>query len=313
MSVKFCLNIKKKNRAVKETLNPSDKNGLFLKGGGDKTLILVHGFTGSPQEMLFLAKFFNKSGYSVVCPRLANHGEPIDVLKNTKWQDCYRSVREAFIEAENLGYPKQIFVAGLSVGALLGILLADEFHGKIRGASLLAPTLFYDGWNVPWVTCFLPIVYPTPLKNFFYFKEEPPYGIKNEALRRRVHEYYNNANLEDAGNVAQYGYPYYPVALLYQHNLLVKYFCKRLPHIDVPVQLIQAKDDDMTSIKNSQFIYDKIASKVKEINFLADSYHVITVDQERDVVAEKMFRFFNNLEDSNCTNYAPKEKIQDVL
>jgi carboxylesterase len=82
------------------------------------------------------------------------------------------------------------------------------------------------------------------------------------------------------------------VALLYQLQLLVKHVSSILPRIDLPVQLIQAKDDDMTSTKNSKFIYDRISSKVKEIVLLYDSYHVITADQERDTVAEKMESFF---------------------
>ncbi len=60
----------------------------------------------------------------------------------------------------------------------------------------------------------------------------------------------------------------------------------------MPVQLIQARDDDMTSIRNSTFIYDKIGSALKEIVLLDDCYHVITADQERATVARSMDSFF---------------------
>jgi len=56
--------------------------------------------------------------------------------------------------------------------------------------------------------------------------------------------------------------------------------------------MIQASEDDMTSVKNSQYIYDRVASAQKEIVLLHDSYHVITADQERRKVAQKMNEFF---------------------
>ena len=58
------------------------------------------------------------------------------------------------------------------------------------------------------------------------------------------------------------------------------------------IQLIQAKDDDVASIKNSKFIYDKVRSEIKEMVLLYNSYHVITADQEREIVAEKVADFF---------------------
>jgi len=93
-------------------------------------------------------------------------------------------------------------------------------------------------------------------------------------------------------NVAQYGYAYFPIALLYQLQLLVRYLNSRLAGMRFPIQLIQAKDDDVASVKNSKFIYDRIGSDVKEMILLYDSYHLITADHERDIVAEKLESFF---------------------
>ena len=292
MSVVFSLDLKKGD---KEGLgdNLLAKEGFFFKGDNGSTVILVHGLTGTPNEMKFLATFLNKKGYSVICPRLAKHGEPLKVLKYVKWQEFYKSVQDVFSDglSDTTG---PIFAAGLSMGALLALLLADDFPERIFGVTCLAPTLFYDGWNTPLSKYFMPLA-STPLRYLFYFKEEPPYGIKNEIIQGRIHRYYKDATLDDLENVAQYGYPYFPVTLLYQLQLLVKYITKKLPEMDFPVQLIQAKDDDMTSVKNSKFIYDSIKSETKEMVLLYNSYHVITADQERDTVADKMEDFFKRI------------------
>ncbi len=253
------------------------------------TVLLIHGLTGTPNEMKGLANFFYRRGYSVFCPRLAHHGEPLHILKRAKWQEFYRSVKEAL---QKIPTDQKIFTAGLSMGALLALLLAEEFPERISGTTCLSPTLFYDGWNIPWSHCLLPLAYYTPIRYFAYFKEEPPYGIKNERIRNKVHEYYKNASFGDVSEVAQYGYPYFPVTLLCELRLLIRELMKKMSRIRIPIQMIQASEDDMTSVKNSQFIYDHIASAQKEIVLLHDSYHVITADQERRTVAQKMNEFF---------------------
>lgn len=294
MAVIFSFNLKEVIKPKAAGKNSAD-GGFSLKGTNGCTLVLIHGLTGTPTEVKFLATFFNKKGYSVICPLLANHGTPLRVLKHTKWQDFYGSVRDLFIKGELAHEKGPIFVSGLSMGALFSLLIADEFKDRIWGVSCLAPTLFYDGWNTPLSKYFLPLAYHTPLKYFFYLKEDPPYGIKNEAIRDRIHKYYCNAKLEDIDNVGQYGYPYFPITLLCQLQFLVKHLMRKLPRITVPVQLVQAKDDDMTSTRNSKVLYDSIGSAMKEIVLLYDSYHVITADQERDIVAEKMNNFFDNI------------------
>ncbi len=300
MSVSFVFHIKRSS-ALK--LNIKDEAGLFFKGDNGRHVILIHGLTGTPYEVGFLARALHRKGYSVTCPRLANHGKPIEILRDTTWQEWYQSVRKAFFDIEAKNGREEIFVAGLSVAALFSLLLADEFPQRISGVSCLSPTIFYDGWNCTRWKYWLPFVYMTPLKNFFYFREEPPYGIKNENIRRRVHEYYSNARIDDLENINQHGYAYYPVALLYQHHILVKHLTPKLPFIKTPVQIMQAQDDDMSSVKNSQFIYDRIGSPIKEIVMLYDSYHIITADQERDKVAQKAEEFFNKI----CSQKVLKE------
>ena len=296
MSISFCLDLQEKY-APPLAAKPCDE-GLFFKGTRDSILILIHGLTGTPNEMLYIAKSFHRKGYSVLCPKLANHGRALKILQKTTWQECFESVRTAYNSIK--GRYRHVFVSGLSMGALLSLLLADEFASSITGVGCLSPTLFYDGWNTPWYKCFLPLLCMTPLKNCVYVKEEPPYGIKNEDLRRRVHEYYRSADIHDTRNVALYGYPYFPVSLLHQLNLLVKYTTSRLERITTPVQLIQATHDDMTSIKNSQFIYSRLSSNIKEVVLLDNCYHVITADQERSTVAQKLESFFSSLQSKDA-------------
>ncbi|MGE5309111.1 MAG: alpha/beta hydrolase [Deltaproteobacteria bacterium] len=289
MSLKFVISRPPKREVEQEAM------GFRLNGTNKVHVLLVHGLTGTPVELYFLAGFLNRKGYSVTCPCLANHGRHIEILKKTTWQDCYASVIGAL---EEIPDAEPVYACGLSMGALLALLLSIDFPHRVQGVCAISPTLFYDGWNMPWYRSLLRVAYLWPLRDFLYFKEESPYGIKNTTIRDAVDRQYRESDFHDTATARKYGYPYFPLALLYQLDLLVRFLTARLPSVTAPVQLIQALDDDMTSLKNSQFIYDSISSDTKELAIFNDSYHVITADQERQKVALKIDEFFRRCRES---------------
>lgn len=279
--------------SLKEDSNKEEcipDSSFFLKG--DKNLcFFIHGLTGTAREMSSIAQRLNNKGYSVFAPLMEGHNQSISILKRKTWQELYGSVKKEFLKYEP-SY-ENIFVAGLSFGALLAILLAYEFPKKIKAVNCFSPTLFFDGWGTPKLRVLLPLVYQTPLKYYFYLKEGHPYGLKNERLRSLVENFYKSSSLFDYSKTHLYGYPVIPVSCMYQNHLLAKHVASILGKVHAPIQLLQAKDDDVTSPKNSYYIYDHIASKEKEIFLFEDSYHIIIADQERDKVAEKTIAFFD--------------------
>ncbi|HTQ31749.1 MAG TPA: alpha/beta hydrolase, partial [Opitutaceae bacterium] len=188
-----------------------------------------------------------------------------------------------------------VYVAGLSMSALFVLLLAEEFGDKLAGGVCLAPTLFFDGWNVPWYNRLLPLASHTPLKYRVYFKEQPPYGIKNKTIRGMVHRFYSRAKLDDIEGVAKYGYAYFPVSLFHELRRLARTIIPLLGRVRTPLLLIHPQEDDTASLKNSELIYDRISSPIKKLVVLMDSYHVITADQEREKVAVEMKAFLETI------------------
>jgi len=273
----------------KRLITDIPNTGFFLPG--DRNLcLLIHGLTGTAKEMGSIAQSLNKKGFSVACPLMVNHDKSISCLKRTTWEELYNSVHKEFIKYAN-DY-ENIFVAGLSFGALIGIMLAHEFPNKVKALNCFSPTLFFDGWANPKLRFLLPLVYKTPLQYYFYLKEGYPYGIKNQRLRSRIESFYTKSNLFDYSKVHLYGYPVIPVSSMHQNHLLAKQVMKILPSVTTPIQLLQAKDDDVTSPKNSYYIYKHIGSTDKEVVLFENSYHIIIADQERDKVAGKTITFF---------------------
>ena len=288
--------------------------GIFLEADGGCLVLLLHGLTGSPTELGYIAYHLQYRGrYPVLCPRLVNHGQPLAVLAGTTCAQLYDSAKDAFLEARNEARARNVplVIGGLSLGAILCLMLAAEFPEDVAGVACLSPTLFYDGWNVPWMHKLIPLVDYTPLKYFAYFREDEPFGLRDEALRQKIAAQYNKSSIHESAHSSSLGYAHFPVRLFCEMRHLISR-CKRiLPKVSAPVLLVQAEHDDMTSPKNSQYIFDHVGSTWRELVMLKESYHVITVDLERATVAAHMQRFCESVIELRDGSLAPVDEVPE--
>ena len=228
--------------------------GIFLQGDGGCRVLLLHGLTGTPVELGYLAHWLRSHGrYHVSCPRLLNHGQPLGVLARTTSVQLYQSAKDAFFEARAAARAEGVplVIGGLSLGANLSLMLAAEFPDDVAGVACLAPTLFYDGWSVPWYHRLIPLVDYTPFKYFTYFREDEPFGLKDESLRGKIAMPYRKTSLRDSSDAAKFGYAHFPVRLFCEMRRLIR-MCKRaLPRVACPVLVVQAEQDDVTGPKNA--------------------------------------------------------------
>jgi carboxylesterase len=272
--------------------------GIFLHGEGRCRVLLLHGLTGTPSELAYLAHWLrSRARYHVSCPRLVNHGQPIGILARTTAPQLQASAREAFLEARQAaraeGLP--LVVGGLSLGAILALLLAAEFPSDVAGVACLAPTLFYDGWSVPWYQRLIPLADFTPLKYFAYFREGEPFGLRDEALRAKVAAQYAGMDLSDSSAAAKSGYAHFPVRLFCEMRHLIK-ACKRaLRRVTSPVLVVQAEHDDVTGPRNARYVLEHVAAARRELLLLEQSYHLVSADLERSLVAERLRKFCASL------------------
>jgi carboxylesterase len=258
-----------------------------LPGSAQKCgVLLIHGLTGTPNEMRYVAKGLRREGFTVECVQLAGHcGTEADLLK-TGWRDWFGSVEVA---AEKLREQvDHLFVAGLSMGSVLALKYAIEHPEKVSGLGLYGTTFFYDGWGIPHVaklSFLLPIFDRLRIGRKKAFIETFPYGLKNERLRRSVSEKMLSGDSEAAGLA---GNPWPSLAEFYR---LSGYVQKNLHRVKAPALVMHAREDDVASLRNAQMIERKIAGPVETV-VLTDSYHMITVDQEKESVVIRSADFF---------------------
>ena len=81
-----------------------------------------------------------------------------------------------------------------------------------------------------------------------------------------------------------------PGEALRQFVRLVDHVKPRLDTIDIPALIVHPRDDDMASVSNAIYLQRKLGGIVDCV-ILNDSYHMVTIDQQRDVVVEKTLGF----------------------
>ena len=255
----------------------------------DDAVLLIHGLTGTPAEMKPIAKRLEKQGFSVMCPALAGHCGSIASLKKSRWQDWYNGIVMAF-EALKAKH-QRVYVAGLSMGALMALLLAKEKGEQVSGLCLLSTTFFYDGWNIPHIRrkLLLPIVLNTPLKHFIYWNEKSPYGIKCERTRAMVH---SALEKRDAQATEKVGIFRTSALTILESNRLINAAKKVLHQVQSPTLIVHSTEDDTASLNNAHYVAQRIASQDVEKFFVDDTYHVLTLDKRRADVANRMVGFF---------------------
>ncbi len=275
--------------------NNSHKYNFLLKGTNNKAVLLIHGITGTPSEMRYLGRVLHKAGFTVFCNTLPRHCGTLGELKKVTWQELVNACAEDFKRLK--GEHDKVFVAGISMGALVGVHLAYKFPEEVAGVVALAPTLFYDGWALHKGKVIMETLWHIPLiRNMVNVREGWPYGLKDEYLRDNIERFYKNAKAGEFDNkVVMFGSPFFPVACLYQHRLFTKIIKKELPFVKNPILILHAREDDMASIKNAQYVLKNIGSQDKALIVLEDSYHMITIDNEKEKVASEAAQFIERL------------------
>jgi len=269
-------------------------------------VLLIHGLSGTPTELSLLAKDLNHYGFTVLCPLLAGHCQSEADLLKTGWQDWYDSVEKAYQSFSQ--YMDAIFVGGISAGAVLSLYLTQNRPGQLRGLGLYSITLHWDGWTIPKLSFLLPMVLRLPVIGKRYrFEESYPYGIKNERIREKI---YAKMMSGDSSTAGFSGIPGRSLLELWQLVDIVK---AGLPKLATPAFLAHACDDDIASIRNALYIKEHIGGPSRLIA-LENSYHMITIDQERKKVSFESARwFYEHLTAAEKTELSSKAKNQTLM
>lgn len=280
----------------------SDRS-LRFAGTNGKGVLLVHGLTGAPAEMLFLAKRLNKRGFTILAPQLAGHCQDVDALLKTSWQDWLGSVRDAYRELAQT--TSEVYIAGICVGGALGLALAASEPG-VQRAAIYSMTFEYDGWNMKRWYRLAPLMWLLrllPMMRSVRFEEPYPYGLKDERLRERVQN--------DPGGLIEGALPVIPLGSLHEMYKLARHIEKIGATVRQRTLIVHAREDDMSDVRNAHRLARALGGPV-DFRLMEDSYHMVHVDRERNLVADITAQFFGaQLERASGTAEATAESVNE--
>lgn len=273
-----------------------DGHSFMAEGTNGQGVLLLHGITGAPVEMKFVAKRLIRSGFSVMAPLLPGHGSDLATLRRSRWTDWFDGAAEA--AGRFAANCDRIHVAGICAGGLLGLRLANETPA-VRSVAVYSPLLFYNGWNAPFHYRYghyaVPVAVRLGLSRFIAVKERHPFGIKSDRIRRLLTETPEGLR----GTL-----PAFPVDTLHQTYALYRWTRAHLHRMTKPTLIIHSRVDDLAGPGNAVYMADRIAGPCR-IEWLEDSYHMIHVDQEHAVVADHTSRFFEQADHCAEAGNAP--------
>ncbi len=263
----------------------------FFFKGGRAGVLLIHGLTGTPAEMQILGKGLHKAGFTVYGMQLAGHCGDEDDLLATNWHDWYDSVNRAADRL--LQHVDILFVGGLSMGAVLSLKLAADRPDDVKGVGVYGPTFSYDGWSIPRYiqkSVFLLKWFKTfGIFRKSVFIERPPYGLKDERIRKTVSESMLSGDSTKGGLAGN------PLGSLAEMQELAKVTKAQLPMVKAPCLIMHSNDDDIANMEtNSGLVARSVSGPVKMIP-LENSYHMITIDRDRKTVINESVAFFSAL------------------
>jgi carboxylesterase len=267
------------------------ENVEFRMEGGRAGVLLIHGLTGTPAEMRLVGRGLNRAGFDVYGMQLAGHCGDADDLIATGWKDWYASVQAAAERyAQGLDH---LFVAGLSMGAVLALKLAADRPDLVKGVGVYGATFRYDGWATPWyskLSFLLPLIGRFGIGKHRMVHENEPYGLRDERIRAQI------SSLMLGGDSAAAGLPGNPwpsLAEMYKMAAVVK---RDLPKVTAPCLIAHATEDDIASVENARLVERSVSGPV-EMLLLEDSYHMITIDRERRLLIDRSADFFSRVAD----------------
>lgn len=243
---------------------------IYKKGQNQGAVLLLHGFTGTPDSMRSLANHVHALGFTVSVPLLAGHGTTKESLSKTGWKDWYDSASHAFLELKEKH--SHIAVCGLSLGGLLTLRLAEDYPQAIHAIACLATPLYLKTW----AQLLVPLVAQTPLANLYPYQKKFSVDVKDPQAK------VNYWNIEEM-----------PVSCVNSIIKLQTAVRQDLGKITAPTLLIHSRYDSTAPYGSMGDIARRIAAQVTETVTLENSFHLVTLDYEKEAVAQRVGLFFS--------------------
>ncbi|MGM9988297.1 MAG: alpha/beta hydrolase [Bacillaceae bacterium] len=237
----------------------------FTFEGGERAVLLLHGFTGHTGDVRLLGRYLERRGYTCHAPQYKGHGVPPEQLVHTGPSDWWKDVVDGYNHLRELGHEK-IAVVGLSLGGLFSLKISYTY----------------------------PVVGVVPMCAPMFTKSEEVmyHGVLRYARACKVQE----GKSPEQINEEMLRFKETPMNTLKSLRDFMKDIHHNTDMVYAPLFVVQARHDEMIDPASANIIFDEAQSSIKKLKFYEESGHVITIDKERDILNEDIYQFLESLE-----------------
>ena len=240
-----------------------DNNYQFNKESRDGVYI-IHGFTGSTNEIRELAEYLGNQGFYTRADNLPGHGSTPEDCNRCRYTDWIEFVEQGL--AEMISRCDNVYVIGISMGSLLALHLSSIFPLNAAVYASIA-IKFKDKISARILTPLFHRIIPFRSKKYSYPK-----------------------HLWD--NFECIGYKVWPMSALNEMRKLTNYVSSELSSVSCPSLLIHSNADQLTLKENIEFVYQNISSEQKETFFIENATHNIFIpNPDRELIFKKVTSF----------------------
>ncbi len=260
-------------------------------------LLMLHGFMGSPASSRPMASFLAEHGITVHCPLLPGHGNLPYQIHGYSRHQWLAEVEEAlaFLRKQC----DQVFLAGHSMGAILGAHLAT-LNPDICGFIMLAPLYDLPDWRIKTVAIgryFMKWFYPLKSKH-----------ADRKIFVGRVLDYDPTINVDDP-NLQDWliEASRLPLDALDEMRKMAAMGRKLWPRLRVPVIIFQGGNDPAVNAGNTEKLFQKLQTPDKEMKFFPQVGHELMrpVESIHRKVWHKILEFIEDHSESGAKRERP--------
>ncbi len=251
----------------------AEENGqAYSAAGGPKAVLCLHGLTGTPYEIMPIARALAAAGHAVCAPRLVGHGTCPESLAQTRWSDWLASARIAFDSLASKH--EQVFILGNSMGALVALVLAHERGARVAGVVAMATPLELQ-WKAQTL---LTVARRVPLADAL------PYIAKR-----------GGPDVSDpAVAAAMPSYDRIPIAAAQSLIEGQQAAEARAPRLSVPVLVQHGRHDHTAPVHNARRLHALLRTPHRRLAIYPRSWHILALDVEHEQVVADVLDFVSN-------------------
>jgi carboxylesterase len=245
-------------------------------------LVLLHGLRSTPREFGLIALPLRSRGIQLITPHIDGYSFA-QGLPRTSWRHWAAAASAAIARAVPSGRP--VVLGGLCAGGLLAASLALEAPRLVAGLVLMSATFDFDGWAQTRWRHLRRVGYAMGLDRWIRIAERDPYGVKNQKIRAWV----AREMKERAGSAA--GPSTLPLWAIREVDRLKDHVGAGLHRLTQRTLMMHARDDEVCTLASAQRSMHALAATDKRLVVLEDSYHMITLDNDRHRVIDELREF----------------------